>query len=126
PAAMQVLMSLRRLTVATPAPNLPAALNNVTHELDWSLGLRHHAILLSPLLLGEVYLALVHHVMSRAGDFAHSYNAALSEFRREHRTHSPTRPMPDLFVGGVSDAVEAPFWLDDLSAGSRGRPSVFR
>jgi hypothetical protein len=124
PMLPQVLLSLRRLAI--DAPKLPATLTNATHELDWSLGLRHHAMLLSPVLLGEPYLAFVHHVMARAVEFAMAYNGALADYRRATGTTSPSRPMPDLFVGeNAVDSVEAPFWLDDLASGRRTRPNVF-
>jgi hypothetical protein len=125
PMLPQFLLSLRRLALQDPPVNLSAAITNAMHELDWNLGLRHYALLLSPMLMGRAYLALVHHVMSRAAEFAKDYNAALAKFRRDHGTHSPSRPMPDLFAGGEDDAIEAPFWLDNLATGKRTRPSVF-
>jgi hypothetical protein len=57
------LLSLRRLSIETP--NLASALTNATHEISWSLGLRHHALLCSPMWTSEPYLAFVHHILSR-------------------------------------------------------------
>ena len=116
------LASMRRLTL--DAPTLPAALTNAIHELDWSLGLRHDALLASPLCLSEPYLAFVHHVLARAGEFANDYNAALEQFRRENKIKTPGRPMPNLSC--ANEACEVPFWLDDLSLGLRTRAAVHR
>jgi hypothetical protein len=102
---------------------LSEALMKANHDLDLSLGLEHQAKLVSPMLVEEPYLAFVYHVMSDARAFASIYNTALADYRRVHKTKSPSRPMPDLFVSGGS--VEAPFWLDNLADGTRSRPSVF-
>ena len=120
PAVDEFLASLRRLAIEQPT--LPAALTNALHELDWSLGLRHHALLASPLWESEPYLVFVHHVIARAGRFAVDYNAALAAYRAEQGVRSATRPMPDLHAREGS--VELPFWLDDLSRGGRLRPSA--
>jgi hypothetical protein len=122
PLLFPFIDSLRRLSLESP--DLPSALTNAQHQLDWSLGLRHGALLLSPILASAPFLALVHHVMSRPAEFAAAYNESLATYRDRTSTRDPMRPMPDLFVSGQS--VEAPFWLDDLAAGSRTRPSVFR
>jgi hypothetical protein len=122
PALPDVLHAMRSRSLELP-PDLPRALINATHELDWSLGLRHHALLASPIFRSEAFLVFVHHVLSRAGTFASAYNSALAAYRRENRVRSTSRPMPDLFVD--AESVEAPFWLDDLAAGTRTRPSVF-
>ena len=122
PLLPEFLDSLRRLSPESPA--LPAALTNAMHALDWSLGLRQHAMLFSPLCTSEPYLLFAWHVLSRAGDFANDYNAALSEYRREHKVRTPGRPMPDLKVS--ADECEVPFWLDSLAAGTRTRAAVLR
>jgi hypothetical protein len=62
--------------------------------------------------------------MSRPREFAQTYNAALADYRIQAGIRSTMRPMPDLFVS--DESIESPFWLDDLSKGSRSRPSVFR
>jgi hypothetical protein len=121
PAIAPFLASLRRLSLESPA--LPEALTNATHELNWTLGLRHHALLTSPLWQCEPYLVFVHHVLSRAGAFARQYNAALEDYRSAHGVRSRTRPMPNLAV--FDESCEMPFWLDDLATGRRGRPTVF-
>lgn len=118
---MQFVSSLRRL--ALEQPKLPAALTNACHELDWQLGLRHHALLESPMLLSEPYLVFAHHIAARAGAFAASYNRTLAAYRRKEKIRSVMRPMPDL--AAFEDSVELPFWLDDLTTGARMRPSVF-
>ncbi len=114
------LDSMRRLTLETD--NLSAALTNASHELDWSLGLRQHGMLTSPLWQSESYLLLTHHLLARAKRFAAQYNTALRDYRREHGIKGETRPMPDLKISG--NACEAPFWLDDLVAGTRQRAMV--
>ncbi len=123
PAVSDVLDSLRRL--ALESNSLASSLTNAQHALDWELGLRHHALLASPLFISEPYLLFVHHILARADRFAADYNAALRAYRGAHGVRSASRPMPDLFSGG-DDAVETPFWLDDLATGRRTRPSVFR
>jgi hypothetical protein len=74
--------------------------------------------------VSEPFLLFAYHVLARAEQFASDYNAALREYRAAHGVRSGQRPMPDLFLS--DDAIETPFWLDDLSAGTRARPSVFR
>lgn len=117
----EVLDALRRL--ALDQPRLPAALVNALHELDWSLGLRHHAMLASPIFTSPPFLLLACHLIANARQFASQYNAALHRFRETHGIKTPGRPMPDLFVSPT--AVELPFWLDDLAEGTRTRPSAF-
>jgi len=121
PAAGDVLESLKKLAMETPP--LSAAIVNATHELDWSLGLRHHAILASPIFMCGPFLIFAHELLANAVRFSHEYNAALDEYRRFHNMKTTMRPMPDLFIG--EESIEAPFWLDDLSDGTRTRPSVF-
>jgi hypothetical protein len=122
PVFPHVLDSLRRLSLESHS--LSSALTNAQHELDWSLGLRHHALLASPLWVSEAFLLFAHHVLSRAGEFAGQYNASLAEYRAARGLRSAQRPMPDLFTS--DESIEMPFWLDDLAAGTRSRPSVFR
>jgi hypothetical protein len=120
PMLEPMLASLRR--AAMEGTDLSAAITNAQHELDWSLGLRHHVMLVSPMLFSQTYLVFVHHVLSRAGEFAEDYNRSLAEYRDEVGITSQTRPMPDLHV--TPEAVEVPFWLDDLSSGTRKRAEV--
>ncbi|MDB5289385.1 MAG: hypothetical protein JWL69_626 [Phycisphaerales bacterium] len=122
PLVPDFLRSMRRLSLESPT--LPSALTNAVHELDWNLGLRHHAMLESPLCLSEPYLLFVHHVLACADAFSVDYNAALDEFRTENRIRTPGRPMPNLKC--VPDGCEVPFWLDDLTTGSRSRAAVAR
>jgi hypothetical protein len=122
PLVPEFLGSLRRLSLELPT--LPSALTNAIHALDWNLGLRHHAMLVSPICLSEPYLVFVHHVLARADAFAADYNAALDEFRTENKIRTPGRPMPNLKCG--ADGCEVPFWLDDLTSGSRSRAAVVR
>jgi hypothetical protein len=122
PLVPTLLDSMRRLSIESPA--LPAALTNAMHALDWSLGLRHDAMLFSPLCASEPYLLFAWHVLSRAGEFSNDYNAALEEYRREHKVRTPGRPMPNLKV--TADECEVPFWLDSLEAGTRARATVRR
>jgi hypothetical protein len=122
PMLGNVLDSLRRS--AMEESGLSAAVTNAQHELDWNLGLRHRAMLASPLLSSREYLIFVHHLLSRAGQFAADYNAALADYRVETGITSNTRPMPDLKKN--ADEIEAPFWLDDLASGTRTRAAVHR
>lgn len=116
------LDSMRRLSLEMV--DLPAALTNALHELDWSLGLRYHALLASPLWRSQPYLAFVHHICCRADVFAADYNAALAGYRARNRIRSPGRPMPDLAHDG--DRCEVPFWLDRLHANERSRATLIR
>lgn len=114
--------SLRKLALESPA--LPIALTNAQHAFDWSVGLRHHAMITSPIWFSEPYLIFLHHLLSNAGEFAKHYNAALEGYRTENGIRSTMRPMPDLAL--FEDSCEAPFWLDDLTTGERTRPTVFK
>jgi hypothetical protein len=120
PLAGDFLASMRRL--ALESTNLSAALTNATHELDWSLGLRHHALVMAPVLSSDPFLVFAHHVIARARAFATAYNNALAEYRRDNKVNTASRPMPDVAVD--DDSVEVPFWLDDLRDGTRARPTV--
>jgi hypothetical protein len=113
--------SMRRLSLEQP--QLSNALTNATHELDWQLGLRHHALVTSPLWASEPYLVFVHHLLARARQLAIDYNGSLEDYRALHKIRTKMRPMPDVAVFDLS--VEVPFWLDDLATGTRTRPSVF-
>lgn len=120
PLVPQFLTVLRRLS--RESVNLSTALTGSMHELDLQLGLRHGAMLVSPVCASEAYLAFVHHILARAGEFAADYNAALDDYRRRNKIHTPGRPMPNLRCD--SDSCEVPFWLDDLTTGSRSRANV--
>ncbi|MGH7214443.1 MAG: hypothetical protein ACREIT_06740, partial [Tepidisphaeraceae bacterium] len=122
PCAFDVLRSMRRLLLESP--RLPQWLVNSEHEFEWSLGLRHHALVVSPLWTCEPYAVFVYHVLARACAFAADYNVCLADYRREHTIRSPGRPMPDLRV--TTESCEMPFWLDDLSTGTRTRARVGR
>lgn len=114
--------SLRRLSLEPG--NLPSALSNSIHRLEWELGLRHHMLLVSPLWLSEPYLVFLHHLLARPDSFAATYNAALADYRQAQGIRSPARPMPDLQIG--PDEIEIPFWLDSLSTGKRHRATIQR
>lgn len=114
---------LDALAAKSASENLSAALTESMRQLDASLGLRGRSLLASPLWNSAAFLLFVHHAMSRAPQFSGDYNAALRDFRHANAMRTTARPMPDLFIG--DDAIEVPFWLDDLAAGTRSRPSVF-
>lgn len=122
PLLPEFLTSMRGLSPGSAG--LSAALMEAMHELDVSLGLRHHASLFSPICAAEPYLLFAHHVLSRADAFATDYNGALADYRRENRVRTPGRPMPDLKIS--RDDCEVPFWLDSLSTGTRTRATVLR
>jgi hypothetical protein len=122
PVARDFLASMRRLSLESD--RLSISLMNATHELDWSLGLRHHALVVSPIWHSEPYLVFVHHLMRHAAVLAAEYNASLAEYRTQNKIKNPGRPMPDLRL--TDDEIESPFWIDDLSAGTRRRGSVRR
>jgi len=122
PCAGHVLQTMRRQLLESD--NLPSLIVNATHELDWDLGLRHHALLMSPVWTTRPYLLFVHHLLAHASELAADYNAALADYRRRHDIRAPGRPMPDLAIS--DDDVECPFWLDDLDNGTRSRLHVQR
>jgi hypothetical protein len=122
PMIGRFLTNMRRCTFESP--NLATALTNSLHELDWSLGLRHHAMLASPIWMSEPYLVFAHHLLARSGQFAGDYNSALADYRAENKIRSAGRPMPDLTCN--SHGCETPFWLDALDQNTRMRASVER
>lgn len=103
---------------------LPRVVVNATHQVDWELGLRHHALLASPVWRSPGYLAFAYHVLSRAEEFATVYNATLAEYRREQGIRNAGRPWPDLKV--EADRVEVPFWFDALTPGQRARGAMIK
>lgn len=122
PMAGEFLRSMRRVSLEAEA--LSPVLVNALHDLDWQLGLRHHALVVSPMFQAESYLLFVHHLMARADEVAAHYNGALADYRREQRIKTVGRPMPDLKL--ASDRVESPFWVDDLTSGDRQRAALIR
>ncbi len=122
PVADEFLGNLKLLSM-DPAP-LPKVLTAALHQLDWSLGLRYHALLASPIWESPAYLLFAHHVLARAGDFAATYNGALADYRHENGIKTPGRPMPNLRI--ADREIEAPFWVDDVANGSRVRCAVHR
>jgi hypothetical protein len=120
PMIGRFLVLMREGTGTKLAPALTRALQTIDHEL----GLQHDVSTFSPACVSEPYLVFVHHILSRAGDFAADYNAALGKYREEHKIRTLGRPMPNLDVS--DDTCEVPFWLDDLATGHRFRASVVR
>jgi hypothetical protein len=127
PLVGEFLADVRRYLIDQrdgPSPlNLPAAMADAQHKLDWSLGLRHGVMMLSGLLESPAWAAVVLELCRNATPFAANYNAALAEDRRAIGLPADAdRPMPDLEVQG--DRVELPFWFDDLTEGVRRRTFV--
>jgi hypothetical protein len=120
PLVREFLSGLAKRSVE--ASNLPVALSDSLHQLDWGLGLRYDAMIVSPICQSEPYLLFVHHVLARAGEFAAHYNDALARYRRMNKIKDAGRPMPDLKVSG--EGCEVPFWLDSLGEGTRSRAAV--
>jgi hypothetical protein len=117
PLAGEFLSAMKRLVM--DQPSLCSALTNAIHQIDWRLGLRHHALLMSPAWFSPPYLVFVHHVLARAGEFAAKYNGSLAAYRREEGITTAGRPMPDLQIAG--DRVEGALWVDDLARQTRRR-----
>lgn len=109
---------------STEDPNLPTTLTSALHAADWELGLRHHALLVSPLWNSPPYLVLAHHLIASLDRFLSIYNGALADYRKQNGIGGSSRPMPDLQTG--PNEFEAPFWLDDLSEGTRQRATMYR
>ncbi|HEY8667064.1 MAG TPA: hypothetical protein VIL86_10380 [Tepidisphaeraceae bacterium] len=114
--------SMRKLSLETP--KLPIAVTDAIHHLDWELGLRHHALVVSPIFTSEPFGLFVHHLLADSARFCAAYNDALAEFRLEYKIKSTTRPMPDLKV--TLEMREVPFWLDFLDDGTRQRATLLR
>jgi hypothetical protein len=121
PLLFDFLDEMNRLAPASRS--FDSTLTDAMQAIDRSLGVQYHTLLASNLWQSEPYLAFAHHIISRALAFTVDYNAALADYRKRTGTTSAMRPMPNLFVG--AEAIELPFWLDDLAAGTRTRPSVF-
>jgi len=122
PVAGEFLATLKRLAIERPL--LCSSLTNAIHQLDWKLGLRHHALLMSPVWHSEPYLVFAYHLLADPVALATRYNAALADYRAGQGIGSPGRPMPDLAIG--ADEIETPFWLDDLGKDSRQRLTLRR
>lgn len=122
PLVPMFLSGLRRLTLETP--ELTPALTNAVHEIEWQLGLRHHALLASPIWQSQAYLAFAHHILASAASFARAYNAALAQYRDANGIRNAGRPWPDLRV--TADECEVPFWFDSVERNARSRGSVVR
>jgi hypothetical protein len=122
PVVPRFFDSMQRL--AATSPNLPAALSDAVRALDSTLGLNYDSRLVSPICFSEPYLLFVHHILARMDVFADDYNVSLEEYRQENKIRTPGRPMPNLKC--MPEGCEAPFWLDDLRAGSRSRAAVAR
>ena len=116
------LSALRRLSMESA--ELTASLTNAIHEIEWQIGLRHHALLASPLWGSHAYLVFIHHILANATSFAAAYNAALGEYRRESGIRNTGRPWPDLRV--TAEECEVPFWIDSLERETRTRGRVMR
>ncbi len=118
------LLDIRRYLIDQrdgPSPmNLPAAMADAFHKLDWSLGLRYSTVMASGLFESPGWAATVLHVAGDAERFAQHYNAALAGHRSDRGITDADRPMPDLTTG------ELPFWFDDLDTGVRERATVKR
>jgi len=122
PLVDQFIASMRRSGMEARA--LPPVLTDSLHQLDWDLGLRHDAMLVSPICFSPPYLLLAYHILARAAQFGADYNAVLDEHRRDNRIKAPGRPMPNLKID--DDSREVPFWLDAMETGQRRRATVVR
>jgi hypothetical protein len=120
PLVPEVLGAARRLLLESRS--LTGVLTNAIHEAEWGLGLRHHALLMSPVWESWPYLAFAHHILARADSFAVQYNAVLGAYRKETGIRSEGRPWPDLRRTPLF--CEGPFWLDSLDSGERLRAGV--
>lgn len=128
PLLVEFLANCRRYLIDqrdSPSPmSLAGMMADAEHRIDWELGLQHGVQMLSGLLECEAWAALVCHLATDAEGFADAYNAALADYRDEFDLVGTDRPMPDLATEG--DAIELPFWLDNLATGLRGRARVRR
>jgi hypothetical protein len=118
--ALALLLAGRDATESSLSARLTAAQRSIDHRL----GLTHEVAMVGTLCGQAPYLAFAHHVLANADRFAADYNHSLASYRAEAGITSATRPMPDLTAD--AQQVEAPFWLDNLAAGSRQRAAVTR
>lgn len=116
------LASIRRLWLEQKS--LTWVLTNAVHELDWSLGLRHHSMLASPIWNSPGFLLFAHHLLAHADRFATVYNAVLGWYRYEKMIRAQGRPWPDLRQ--EAEIIESPFWADSLATGQRERAFVVK
>lgn len=103
---------------------LPAALRQSCQALDRTLGLRHEAMILSPMLHSPGAIALTHHIAANIEQFAAVYNESLGAYRAEVGGTVPNWPMPDL--RRTEDSIELPYWFDNVVTGDRSRATVVR
>jgi hypothetical protein len=120
PMALDFLEEMTRRSIEQPG--LSAQITQAMQKSDWDLGFGHRSLLASPIFGSLPYLAITHHLLARAGQFAEIYNRALADYRIAHRIRTKARPMPDLQI--LTGSIEVPFWQDDLRTGSRSRPHV--
>jgi hypothetical protein len=116
------LSSLR--SQAEQNPSLATGLTSAIQHLDQTLNIHHQSHLMSEVWASDPYLIVAHHLLANASRFAHIYNSALGDYRREQHITSPGRPMPDLEI--APDEIETPFWLDNLQNQSRQRLLLHR
>lgn len=123
PVSTIFLTLLEKQVNAGGTVSLAQALTAALRGTDEVLGLAYEMRLGSAVWSTRAFLAFVCHLMSDARAFATCYNDTLRGIRAQLGIRGRVRPVPDLTV--LPEAVEAPFWLDDLRGGSRARPSVF-
>ncbi len=109
---------------SSKASRLSDLITEGARALDQSLGLNVPFLPVARLLETDGYLAFVHHLICDIERFADHYNRALADYRQDAGINSTSRPMPDLRVAG--EHIELPFWLDDLSAGTRVRAGAIK
>jgi len=103
---------------------LGLALAQGRHRLEARWGLDTLEVPLSRVCDGDPFRRFASYLLSRSERFARDYNAALAEFRREHRIRSRTHPVAELAVDG--EWREAPFWIWTAERPSRRRLFVRR
>ena len=88
-------------------------------QLERRWGQTNLELPMSRLCETEPFLWFVSHLLMRLPELHSAYNAAVAEYRREHRLRNRMQPVPDLEQD--QDWFEVPFWVWRHGDNQRGR-----
>ena len=89
--------------------NLGACLSQARHQLEGQWGLQSLEIPQSRVCDLPAMQWFIAHLLAHLPRLWEVYNAALAEYRRQHKLRSAAHPAPDLAADG--EWLEAPFWV---------------
>jgi hypothetical protein len=92
---------------------LGLALAQARHALEERLGLQTLELPVSELVRLPTVMVFMGWLLAHARPLHDAYNAALTDYRRQHRVRGRGRPVPDLAVrhDASGEWVEVPWWL---------------